>query len=130
MLDPPILTKQKNMKANTENNTAAAETLTFTPKDVRTKFNDLIEELIEGGSVKTGKEASCGKDTYIMILAGMLVEMGVIPPARYEAALSVFDAIPAANASAMKQLFEKWNESEAAISKKSNALAAKYSKGT
>jgi hypothetical protein len=117
------------MKTNQENNTAADTSSTtaasFGPKEVKAKYEKLVNGYADEKLLTLGKDAQCGKATFLSIYAAMLAEMGVIPPASVPAAYAVFDALPA-NASAMRQEFEKWNQGEQASSKKANALLGKY----
>jgi hypothetical protein len=116
------------MKANTENNTAETSANTapsFGPKEVKAKYEQLVNGYAADKLIILGKDAQCGKATFLSIYAAMLAEMGVIPPASVPAAYAILDALPA-NASAMRQDFEKWNDVEAQASKKANALLGKY----
>ena len=116
---------------NDTNTTApsASASLAFGPKDIRAKYESLVDEFAAAGAITLGKSASCSKATFLSIYAAMLAEMGVIAPEHVSAAYSIFDELPA-NASAMRQDFEKWNEAEAASSKKANALLGKYGSPT
>jgi hypothetical protein len=113
-----------NKSNTTEVSAPSASTLAFGPKEIKAKYASLVGELMEAGTIVSGKSASCGKNVFLSIYAGMLVEMGVIPPAAYAATFAVLDELPA-NASAMRQDFEKWGE-VAAASAKGSALASKY----
>lgn len=104
---------------------SAASALAFSPKDTRRHFEAAVEEAKEAGHLKTGKDAQCGKVLYSSLLIDVLIRLSILPPSHAQAAFEALDALPA-NASAMRQELEKWDESEAAASKKSAALLSKY----
>lgn len=105
----PLMKANKQTKMNTN--------------EIKAEYAALIDEMVSAGDIEIGSKARCGKQQYTTILAVMLAKTGVLPPERIADAAEVLSALPA-NASAMRQEWERWGESSSPTA--ANNLAAKW----